>query len=68
MPKIDAKHVFYNQDGSGRDVYISSNNGGFCPSKTIAEYRNTFFERFRTYERPKTNAYLARRSLNNSTN
>jgi hypothetical protein len=28
----------------GRDLYIASNNGGFFPQKTIAEYRNTFFE------------------------
>ena len=58
MPKIDSKMVQYAQDGTGRDVYISANNGGFCPQKTVAEYRQGFFDSFRTYERPRTNEYL----------
>lgn len=33
------KSTFYRQDGTGRDAYISVDNGGFSfPSKTISEF------------------------------
>ena len=28
-----SKTQFYGNDGTGRDQYIQSNNGGFCPAK-----------------------------------
>jgi hypothetical protein len=50
----------YNLDGSGRDTYIKSNNGGFFPS--ASGLRRTFFDKLRTYEdRPDTGVYLERR-------
>ncbi|CDW85150.1 UNKNOWN [Stylonychia lemnae] len=56
------KYVFYTTNGSGRDSYIVNNNGGFYPSQTVAAYRKQFFDQFRYYEKPVTNAYLARRN------
>ena len=32
-PSIEAKHVSYNYNGSGRDTFIGDNNGGFYPQK-----------------------------------
>eukprot|EP00347_Sterkiella_histriomuscorum_P016939 403351271 len=60
---IPQKYVFYTTNGSGRDSYISQNNGGFYPTQTVAAYKKHFFEQFRYYEnRPSTKQYLARRS------
>ena len=28
-----SKNQFYGGDGTGRDMYIYNNNGGFCPEK-----------------------------------
>lgn len=28
-----SKNQFYGGDGTGRDTYIYTNNGGFCPDK-----------------------------------
>lgn len=30
LQKSGAKTIFYNNNGGGRDTYISNNNGGFC--------------------------------------
>ena len=35
---LPAKNVVYNHDGTGRDSYISSTNGGFYPSMPTAAY------------------------------
>ena len=35
---IRGKTIFYYIDGSGRDTYISSNNGGLCAKKTYQTY------------------------------
>lgn len=31
---MSAKTTFYQQNGSGRDTYITFNNGGFCAANT----------------------------------
>ena len=35
---IRGKTIFYQIDGSGRDTYISNNNGGLCAKKTCLVY------------------------------
>lgn len=54
----------YNQDGTGRDTYIQSSNGGFFPEKEAPigmGLKKTFFDQFRTYDRPSTAQYLEKR-------
>lgn len=35
LQKSGAKTIFYNNNGGGRDTYISNNNGGFCIDREI---------------------------------
>lgn len=36
-PKIDAKHFHYANDGTGRDTYVSINNGGLLSPKLVSQ-------------------------------
>ena len=52
----------YNLDGTGRDTYIKSNNGGFYPSGTAnGGIRSSYFDNLRAYDRPETGLYLEKR-------
>ena len=56
----------YSPDGSGRDMWIDVNNGGYHPSKKVAAYKMTFPDQLRaqTYaeqETLDTHNYMARR-------
>ena len=42
FPQLAGKTINYNYNGSGRDSYIASSNGGFYPSLGVAEYANNF--------------------------
>jgi deoxyadenosine/deoxycytidine kinase len=53
--------VNYNLDGTGRDTYIQSSNGGFFPEKQTNGLRKTFFDKLRNYDRPSTAQYLEKR-------
>ena len=58
-----ARPKFYNQDGTGRDGYIMSNNGGFTSFKgesVAIDPRVTFKLNLRSYEPDAT--YLERRN------
>jgi hypothetical protein len=55
------KIVNYCQDGTGRDTYIQFSNGGFLPQKEAGALRKTFFDKFRSYDRPSTAQYLEKR-------
>ena len=56
------KIVNYPQDGTGRDTYVLSNNGGFLPEREPGALRKNFFDKFRQYEnRPSTQQYLEKR-------
>ena len=41
-PRFGGKQINYNHDGTGRDGYISSSNGGFYPPSSVAEYSLNF--------------------------
>jgi hypothetical protein len=56
------KIVNYNLDGTGRDTYIQSSNGGFFPEKEATGLRKSYFDKLRSYERPSTAQYLEKRS------
>jgi len=38
------KYAPYRIDGTGRDSYISCNNGGFSAAKMVAEYKRNYFD------------------------
>jgi len=60
-----ARPKYYNQDGTGRDGYIMSNNGGFTSpnyQKVAIDPRITFKQNLRIYKPDDT--YLERRRLN----
>ena len=59
--------MIYKTDGTGRDTYISQNNGGFTMSnfhkhEVAMDPRVTFSKNLRSYER--NGDYLARRNYN----
>jgi hypothetical protein len=65
--RIPSKSIGYVNNGTGRDVYISNNNGGFYPNHTVASYQKTFVKQLRigwskTPNHPK-NVERAKRSL-----
>ena len=61
FPSIHSKPIQYNGDGSGRDSYIKSDNGGLGTGKTrFGEYRMAFVHSLRSYD--KIPYYLERRN------
>lgn len=48
----------YFPNGTGRDTYIASTNGGFYPGIPTAAYQKTYVNQLRTYDR--TPNYKAR--------
>ena len=64
-PSILGKNINYNYNGTGRDTYIAESNGGFYPSKQIAEYATNFKDQLRVSHfvaREGTAEYMARRN------
>ena len=66
FPSIPGKTINYNYNGSGRDSYIASSNGGFYPSLGVAEYTKNFEAQLRishSNTREPTEDYQNRRDL-----
>jgi hypothetical protein len=42
FPSLQGKTINYNYNGTGRDSYIASSNGGFYPAMGVAQYANNF--------------------------
>mmetsp|Transcript_24187 Transcript_24187/g.27404 ORF Transcript_24187/g.27404 Transcript_24187/m.27404 type:complete len:185 (-) Transcript_24187:395-949(-) len=53
-PSIHSKSVHYHSDGTGRDSYIGIHSGGFHRPHTAGEYKRTFYNTLRHYERRPT--------------
>ena len=47
FPVNGQRRVTYSMNGSGRDLFIGIDNGGFYPPKQVAQYRQTFVEQLR---------------------
>lgn len=64
-PCLGQKYISYNTNGTGRDTYIAMSHGGFYPSKSFAEYKQTYIDQLRSYEQgvstQPTRVYLQKR-------
>jgi hypothetical protein len=47
FPKIDPRSVYYHSDGSGRDFYITFNNGGLTQAVQFGGKKDIFKESLR---------------------
>ncbi|CDW76582.1 UNKNOWN [Stylonychia lemnae] len=62
-PVIHSRAVNYRHDGSGRDSYIITGNGGYQNSGKHSEFREAFKQSLRSYER--NDFYLQKRKSSN---
>ena len=71
QPELHSKPIKYNDDGTGRDGYVKSTNGGlsnYDVSNRMREYRQAFVNGLRNHEEIPSSNYLAARKHRNQMN
>ena len=51
MPEIHSKPVVYINDGNGRDTYISDFSGGLRIQHRSGNFKRTFYNNLRVYDK-----------------
>lgn len=51
LPTIHSKTINYVNNGGGRDTYISESAGGLKALHTPAQFKRTFYNNLRVYDR-----------------